>query len=169
MRATDRTEYIVNCIRDAGSMYPDDAAAFLAEHDAHRRAEVLTEAADELDRIADTVEARVAEHYGPASGIGPGSARMLRDAAGNVRYMARKDTREGESTVAAPDFFQPGRTYQSAQLSFRCIDIDTHPDTHEQRAIGWMARGERWHRIASLNPDDWEQGGWTETTAGGGR
>lgn len=63
--------------------------------DAHR-VEVLTEAAAELDRIADTVEARVAEHYGPASGIGPGSAQMLRDAAGNVRYMARKDIGGGQ-------------------------------------------------------------------------
>jgi hypothetical protein len=73
------------------------------------RAEVLREAAAELDRIADTVEARVAEHYGPASGIGPGSAQMLRDAAGNVRYMAGKDTEDGilppvgESTQPEPD------------------------------------------------------------------
>jgi hypothetical protein len=113
VKPTDRTAYIVACIRDAGCMYPDDAEKFLAEHDAHHRAEVLTEAAAELDRIADIVEARVAEHYGPASGIGPGSAQMLRDAAGNVRYMARKDTGgavqapTGESTETAPSFFRP--------------------------------------------------------------
>ncbi|WP_108990397.1 hypothetical protein [Streptomyces coelicoflavus] len=45
MRAADQTEYIVQCIREAGSMYEDDARAFLAEHDAHVRAEVLTELA----------------------------------------------------------------------------------------------------------------------------
>ncbi|WP_433893072.1 hypothetical protein [Streptomyces sp. CA-111067] len=67
------------------------------------RAEVLAEAADRLTAIADEAEARVAEHYGAASGIGPGSADMVREAARTVRDMAGKDTREGESTTAAGD------------------------------------------------------------------
>lgn len=46
MTPDGRAEYIVACIREAGSMYPQDAAAFLAEHDAHRRTEVLDEVAD---------------------------------------------------------------------------------------------------------------------------
>lgn len=124
--------------------------------DAHR-VEVLTEAAAELDRIADTVEARVAEHYGPASGIGPGSAQMLRDAAGNVRYMARKDTREGESTTAAPDFFQPGHAYTHRNGSgFRCVTVTAHPNTGERRALGWIVRN-GWHEAGALDPDDWTQ------------
>lgn len=122
--------------------------------DAHR-VEVLTEAAAELDRIADTVEARVAEHYGPASGISPGSAQMLRDAAGNVRYMARKDTREGESTTAAPDFFQPGHGYTHRNgTDFRCVAVTTHPNTGERRALGWIVRN-GWHEAGALDPDDW--------------
>ncbi|WP_035796392.1 hypothetical protein [Kitasatospora mediocidica] len=52
------------------------------------RDQVLTEAADHLDRIADATEAKVAEHYGPASGIGPGSADMVREAARTVRSLA---------------------------------------------------------------------------------
>jgi hypothetical protein len=75
---------------------------WLAAGRAQVRTEALAEAADELDRIA--------EHYGP-------SAQALRDAAGNVRYMARKDTREGEPTTATPDFFQPGRTYAEGEAS----------------------------------------------------
>ncbi|MFE2353421.1 hypothetical protein [Streptomyces parvulus] len=43
MRPADQTEYIVQCIRDAGSMYEDDARAFLAEHDAHVLAEALAQ------------------------------------------------------------------------------------------------------------------------------
>lgn len=39
-----RAEYIVSCIREAGSMYPQDARAFLADHDAHLRSVVLAEA-----------------------------------------------------------------------------------------------------------------------------
>lgn len=52
------------------------------------RAEVLAEAGDHLDRTADEVEARVADHFGPASGIGPGSADMVREAAATVRALA---------------------------------------------------------------------------------
>jgi hypothetical protein len=47
-------------------------------------AEVLAAAAAELVRTADEVEAIVAKHFGPASGIGPGSADMLRLAAQQV-------------------------------------------------------------------------------------
>jgi hypothetical protein len=50
MRAADRTEYIVACIKQGGSMYPDDARQFLAQHDAHHRTEVLTEA--KLETVA---------------------------------------------------------------------------------------------------------------------
>lgn len=46
MKPAARAEYIVACIRRAGAMYPDDALQFLAEHDAHRRTEVLDEAAE---------------------------------------------------------------------------------------------------------------------------
>jgi hypothetical protein len=55
--------------------------------DAHR-AEVLAEGAVELDRIADEAEARVATHFGQASGIGPGSAELVREAARTLRSMA---------------------------------------------------------------------------------
>lgn len=61
---------------------------WLAAARAQVRAEVLAEAAAELDRMA--------EHYGP-------SAQVLRDAAGNVRYMAGEHTRESEPTTPAPD------------------------------------------------------------------
>ncbi|MFJ6073644.1 hypothetical protein ACIQFU_22855 [Streptomyces sp. NPDC093065] len=49
MRPADRTEYIVQCLREAGSMYEDGARAFLAEHDARCRAEALTALAEKLD------------------------------------------------------------------------------------------------------------------------
>ncbi|MFH8792260.1 hypothetical protein [Streptomyces sp. NPDC017941] len=44
MRAADQSEYIVQCVREAASMYEDDARKFLAEHDSHVRAEALAEA-----------------------------------------------------------------------------------------------------------------------------
>ncbi|MBZ6085871.1 hypothetical protein KVH15_33350 [Streptomyces olivaceus] len=50
--------------------------------------QLLAEAAAELNQIADTVEAQVAAYYGQASGIGPGSAQMVREAARTVRGLA---------------------------------------------------------------------------------
>ncbi|MDH6116865.1 hypothetical protein ABH930_000284 [Kitasatospora sp. GAS204A] len=51
------------------------------------RDQVLAEAADHLDRIADETEAQVAAHYGH-SGIGPGSADMVRECARTLRGLA---------------------------------------------------------------------------------
>lgn len=48
MRPEQQTEYIVQCLRDSGSMYEDDARKFLTEHDDHVRATALTEAIDGL-------------------------------------------------------------------------------------------------------------------------
>ncbi|GAA0705058.1 hypothetical protein GCM10010193_70120 [Kitasatospora atroaurantiaca] len=72
----------------------DDVLALAAEirrlraQLAGRRDQVLTEAAVHLERIADETEAQVAAHYGRASGIGPGSADMVREAARSVRSLA---------------------------------------------------------------------------------
>jgi hypothetical protein len=129
------------------------------------RAEVLTEAAAELDRIADTIEA----------GAGPGSAQMLRDAAGNVRYLARKDTGDavqaptGESTETAPSFFRPDRTYQRRRWLFQCLAVSPTPFNGETRAVGFLYRPGEPATATALDPDDWEQGGWTEATKDGGR
>lgn len=48
MRPEQQTEYIVQCLRDSGSMYEDDARKFLAEHDNHVRATALAEAKVEV-------------------------------------------------------------------------------------------------------------------------
>ncbi|MEU5608399.1 hypothetical protein AB0H03_06525 [Streptomyces sparsogenes] len=72
--------------------------------DAARDAEVLREAADKVERIADTVEARVAAHYGAASGIGPGSADMVREVAGSLRDWADE---AGKVTPTGGEITQP--------------------------------------------------------------
>ncbi|MFJ2780251.1 hypothetical protein [Kitasatospora sp. NPDC087315] len=59
---------------------------------ASARANAFTEAADHLDRIADEVEAKVAAYYGPESGIGPGSAGMVRMDAKELRTLATART-----------------------------------------------------------------------------
>lgn len=58
-----RTDYIVACIREAGSMYPDDAKAFLADHDA----DVLKQAQSLLTRAINHQPGQHKEHHG---GIG---------------------------------------------------------------------------------------------------
>jgi hypothetical protein len=63
---------------------------------------------------------------------------------------------------AAPDFFQPGRTYTyggdgftAPELLtwFRAEHITTHPDTGKRTAFGWARRGdEQW--VPYSEPDD---------------
>jgi len=73
------------------SVRPADRDRLIAEY----RDQVLAEVADELERIADETEAKVAAYYGEASGIGPGSADMVREAARTVRRMAASTALEG--------------------------------------------------------------------------
>jgi hypothetical protein len=56
------------------------------------RAQAFTDGAAELDSIADETEARVAAYYGAASGIGPGSADMVRECARTLRGLAAAPT-----------------------------------------------------------------------------
>lgn len=56
------------------------------------REQALAEAANHLDSIAKQVEDRVAEYYGQTSGIGPGSADMVREAARTVRALAAQQS-----------------------------------------------------------------------------
>lgn len=68
------------------------------------RAEVLAEAAEKLDRIADETERQVAARYGESSGIGPGSADMVREAARSVRGMVteKASAKATPAPTAAP-------------------------------------------------------------------
>jgi hypothetical protein len=119
------------------------------------RAEELCKAADELERTADEVEAIVATHYGPESGIGPGSAEMLRMAGRQVRGMVGHDAHAVEAVQS--DFFQPGHAYTHRDGSdFRCLTVAPHPLTGELRAFGWHIRNGR-HEGSTLDPDDWQQ------------
>lgn len=58
------------------------------------RGQVLAEAAEHLERIADETEAQVVAHFGPASGIGPGSADMVREAARSVRSLSARTVQD---------------------------------------------------------------------------
>ncbi|MFI0236378.1 hypothetical protein [Streptomyces sp. NPDC016845] len=79
-----------------------DSATLLRRLKREHRVEVLLEGAVELERIADETESRVAEHYGPASGIGPGSAEMVREAARTLREMAGEKA-TAPATTATPN------------------------------------------------------------------
>ena len=65
-----------------------------------------------------------------------------------------------------PTFFEPGREYRAtehADLRYRCLSVDAHPETGELRAFGWRfnARTGKW-RPSSLNHEDWACCGWAE-------
>ena len=92
------------------------------------RAEVLREAADRLDAIAGQAEAKVAGHYGTASGIGPGSCDMVREAARDLRRMAAAvPGPRGDAEPWRPIRFcgrpatHPAHLYLHAREAVRCM------------------------------------------------
>jgi hypothetical protein len=79
------------------------------------------------------------------------------------------DTRSPGRVPAAPDFFQPGHTYQRRRWLFQCLAVAPTPFNGETRAIGFLYRPGDPATVTGLDPDDWEQGGWTEKPEDGGR
>jgi hypothetical protein len=171
------TTYIVGCLRVSADIHITEAERLLAEHDGHRRTEVLTEAAAVAERFTEQwpdMDAMKADGI-----IGPFTA--FGRVADELRDMARKDTRDstqlpaGESTETAPDFFQPGRTYIDGDgfrapetlTLFRVETVARHPSRGTLRAIGWAkigaAPGGTWHGYFL---DEGESTGWTEYAEG---
>ncbi|MFJ4681993.1 hypothetical protein [Streptomyces sp. NPDC088789] len=170
MKATDRADYIVQCLRESGSMYEDDARRFLAEHDAHLRAEVL--AAD-----GQAYDGELAMLHGLIATL---AAVVEHGDLGDVRKLLaehRADDAEARTGVtAAPNFFQPGHTYtdddHATDWRFRCDSITTHPEDGERTALGWRYFRGQWEPCA-YGEDDWEihqdVGTWFFATEGGAR
>lgn len=157
MRAADRTAYIVACIREAGAMYPQDAAQFLADHDAERRAEVLAEAAAMAERFTEQwpdMDAMKADGIiGPFTAVG-----RLAD---QLREMAGKDTGgavqapAGESTQPA-SFFQPDHSYARRDgTTFQCFTVTTTPWNGRPLAVGWHTAADDITSIAWRGIDEW--------------
>lgn len=160
-------EYIVQCIREAGAMYEDDARQFLAEHDAH----VLAETGQIYD-------GELLRHRGLIRVL---RSHVLHDDFAAVKRaldeFTENDARDREKSSratadATPDFFQPGHTYADGNgytapeliTVFRVEHVARHPDRGHLRAIGWSRSGEPgagWHGDFR---DEGEFGGWTDIT-----
>jgi hypothetical protein len=154
----ERAEAIVLALRDSAAMVEADARAFLAEHDAGRRDDVLAEVTAWLvkkarefhagGRKADRAQAETAAVL--ASKIARGAVRP-----DNLRMLPN------------PGFFEVDHTYTSGSWTFRCEAISQSPGTGEPRALGWkfapVYSAPYWH-AAALDPDDWAHGDWTDVT-----
>jgi hypothetical protein len=178
MRPEHQTEYIVQALRVEGAMYEHDARAFLAEHDARVRAEVLAEVEARLAAMTDEADQYTAELEN--EGVDSSSTMYaqhigLRRARDEVRRMAGGEKATAEAATATPDFFQPGRTYTDGNgyrapelvSYFRVEHVTRHPDRGHLRAIGWIRSGapdSGWHGDFR---DEGEFEGWTAVTEGG--
>ncbi|MGW5175845.1 hypothetical protein ACWERY_15970 [Streptomyces sp. NPDC004082] len=183
MNADQRAEYIVQCVRESGSMYEDDARQFLAEHDAHVRAEVLDEqgpgdqetlgeAAQMYRMLRDAIVATMPD---PNEWDGDGDEGSI--LANYVVWLAKQHQEQASAPAptGAPDFLQVGRTYRSPHsgytapeliTTFRVEHVTRHPDRGHLRAIGWARTGEPgagWHGDFL---DEQDIDGWTEVTEG---
>ncbi len=61
------------------------------------------------------------------------------------------------------DFFQPGRTYQHKQWTFRCDAVTTHPGTGELTAVGWFRFLDTQWQLVPFEGPVWADG-WTDIT-----
>lgn len=148
MRPVDQAEYIVQCIREAGSMYEDDAWAFLAEHDAHTRAQVLTTLSEDAERR-----------------LAAGTSRTVAKA--TVRRFLQLEASVARAAVtgekSSPDFFQPGHRYALEIWRFHCATVTTHPDTGERQAIGWIRVSDGSWTAYAYSATEWGER-WTDIT-----
>ena len=71
------------------------------------------------------------------------------------------------TTKTAPGFFQPGHTYQRRRWLFQCLATAPTPFSGERRAVGFLYRPGEPATATALDPDDWEQGNWTDTAGAG--
>ncbi|GFH34351.1 hypothetical protein [Streptomyces pacificus] len=120
MRPTDQTEYIVQAIREGASMYEEDARRFLAEHDAHVRAEALREAAQSLE---DSVPPAIAGPFTERERALLGTARTLRRLAASPSPAAGDKQPE---TATEYGIRVPGRDRPIAVTHSRPEAEDTH-------------------------------------------
>jgi len=157
VKPDQQTEYIVQALRVEGAMYEEDARNFLAEHDAHVRAEALTEAADYFEqRRPSRAEADTHFQRGRRATVG-WVVEELREKAG------KKAT--ADAATVTPDFFEPGRAYTSADrykltVRFVCEHLTTDPQNGRREAWGWLHRANGSRCMQRLWADDWPT--WTE-------
>ncbi|WP_075737483.1 hypothetical protein [Streptomyces acidiscabies] len=71
----------------------------------------------------------------------------------------------GEGEAPAPGLFQPGRTYALRDWRFRCMAVDTDPNTGRLTAIGWLRAGDCVWTTYACNASEWS-GEWTDVTGG---
>jgi hypothetical protein len=147
-------------------------------------------------KSAITCLEEIGEYQLPDDEAYPGELQRLRTLALQIRAVARKGgsaeaqraeaqrvmdahvTWEKDATSnAAPDFFQPGRTYtEDAPFrapedrgNFQCVAVAIHPTTGNRRALGFeqAGAGAPW-KSSSFRDEEWADG-WVETTEGGGQ
>jgi len=158
MKPEQQTEYIVQCIREGGSMYEEDARKFLAEHDAH----VLAEA-DLLPKAH--VVAWLTKHARENTPVWQLASKVDRGA-----------VRPNNLRMLPATFFEAGHTYTDGTgysapevtTVFHVEHVTRHPDRGHLRAIGWSRSGEpgaSWHGDFR---DEGEFDGWTDVTEAAG-
>lgn len=170
MNAAEQSEYIVQCVRDAGSMYEADARAFLAEHDGHVRTKALAEGAEAIDVKQDECEAEERKRFGSLDHERVLQGEAVRDMAALLRQMADGEKTTTPAATATPDFFQPGHTYarehHAATIRFLVRYIDDAPDGTYRVAFGWRVEDGDFG-WTPFDSDDFT--GWTDITPGGTR
>lgn len=158
MNAPEQTDYIVQCLRTAGSMHEKDARSFLAEHDAGVRTETLAEVTAWL--IKKAREFHVS------------SRKREREQGDLCAVLASKIARgavrpDNLRMLPTAGFFEADRTYRHSAWVFRCDAVIANPNNGERTAIGWSWFEVGHGQVVSYTDAHWADG-WTDVTEAGG-
>ena len=135
----------------------------IAEHELDTRLDALI--------VEALIKAGVQYVDCPACGAAQAVGRPCDTCAFKARMAAELAARgmvAAPAETAAPDFFQPGRTYAHGDYRFICEYLVTHPTSGRRSAWGWFGKNGGW-RHHSFSERQFQVREWTDVTEAGDR
>ncbi|WP_103544023.1 hypothetical protein [Streptomyces sp. SM1] len=83
---------------------------------------------------------------------------------GEIPYVPGPNSQDAPEAPAAPDFFQPERTYQRGRWMFQCLAVAPAPHNGQVHAVGYLARQDGTATVHGMSPENWKHDGWTDVT-----
>ncbi|MEH0490609.1 hypothetical protein QBA78_36755 [Streptomyces scabiei] len=81
-----------------------------------------------------------------------------------IPYVPGPNSQDAPEAPAAPDFFQPERTYQRGRWMFQCLAVAPAPHNGQVHAVRYLARQDGTATVHGMSPENWKHDGWTDVT-----
>ncbi|WP_157855738.1 hypothetical protein [Streptomyces aureocirculatus] len=83
---------------------------------------------------------------------------------GEFPYTPGPNSQDVPEAPAAPDFFQPERTYRRGRWMFQCLAVAPAPHNGQVHAVGYLARRDGTATVHGMSLQNWKHDGWTDVT-----